>query len=519
MQLAVLGVQQLQRTGHLLHGLDLGVAADTGDGNTGVHGGHDAGVEQLGLQEDLAVGDGNDVGGNVGGHVAGLRLDDGQSSQTAAPKLRGQLGCPLQKTGVEVEDVAGVGFPSGRTADQQGNGTVGHRVLAQIVVNDQHVLALIHEVFAHGAAGVGSDILHGRQLGSGGGDHDGIVHSAAGGKAVHDLRHGGTLLTDGNVNADAVLALLVQNGVGGDGGFAGLAVADDQLTLTAADGNHGVDGLDTGLQGAGDVLPLDDTGGGHFDGAVGLRLNAALAVDGLAQGVDNAPDELFAHGDGHDSAGALDGIAFLNALIGAEDDDGDGVLFQILGHAVGAVGKFHQLTGHALFKTRGLGNAVAYQNDDAGFADFNLVFVIFDLAANDFRYFFGFQFHTVPAFSSEYGFVQQFPDGVQAMGHGVIQALTVIVQADTAQDCGINAIVERDRLSGDLAQLSCELFLLRRGESYGGDGRHLQNAVIPVVQFGKSVTAVGKVADIAPFRQDFHKIQNIGMHRAAEAGV
>ncbi len=60
-------------------------------------------------------------------------------------------------------------------------------------------------------------------------------------------------------------------------------------------------------------------------------------------------------------------------------------------------------------------------------------------------------------------FVQQFPDGVQAMGHGVIQALTVIVQADTAQDCGINAIVERDRLSGDLAQLSCELLLLRRG--------------------------------------------------------
>ena len=79
--------------------------------------------------------------------------------------------------------------------------------------------------------------------------------------------------------------------------------------------------------------------------------------------------------------------------------------------------------------------------------------------------------------------------------------------------------MERDRLSGDLAQLSCELLLLRRGEGYGGDGRHLQNAVIPVIQFGKSVTAVGKVADIAPFRQDFHKIQNIGMHRAAEAGV
>ena len=109
----------------------------------------------------------------------------------------------------------------------------------------------------------------------------------------------------------------------------------------------------------------------------------------------------------------------------------------------------------------------------------------------------------------------------QLMKLGVMANVTQSIDYDTAELVAgeLNAIVERDRLSGDLAQLSCELLLLRRGEGYGGDGRHLQNAVIPVVQFGKSVTAVGKVADIAPFRQDFHKIQNIGMHRATEAGV
>ena len=42
-----------------LHGLDLGVAADTGHRDTGVDCRHDAGVEQLGLQEDLTIGDGD----------------------------------------------------------------------------------------------------------------------------------------------------------------------------------------------------------------------------------------------------------------------------------------------------------------------------------------------------------------------------------------------------------------------------------------------------------------------------
>ena len=40
--------------------------------------------------------------------------------------------------------------------------------------------------------------------------------------------------------------LLVQDGIGGNGGLAGLAVADDQLTLATADGEHRVDGQNAG---------------------------------------------------------------------------------------------------------------------------------------------------------------------------------------------------------------------------------------------------------------------------------
>ena len=109
---------------------------------------------------------------------------------------------------------------------------------------------------------------------------------------------------------------------------------------------------------------------------------------------DSMKEELYRH----NPAGTLDRIALLDALIRTKDDDGYGIFFQVLGHAEGAVGEFHQFTGHALVQAGGLGNAVADEDDHAGFAHFDLILIVFDLTANDFRYFFRSKFHTVPAF-------------------------------------------------------------------------------------------------------------------------
>ena len=113
-------------------------------------------------------------------------------------------------------------------------------MLAQVIIDDEHVLALIHEVLANGGAGIGGNVLKRCGVGSGGGDDDGVIHRAVLLQGVHDLGNGGGLLSDGNVNADDAVALLVQHGVHGQSGLTGLTVADDQLTLAAADGEHGV---------------------------------------------------------------------------------------------------------------------------------------------------------------------------------------------------------------------------------------------------------------------------------------
>ena len=84
-----------------------------------VHRRPDARVEEVGLEVDLAVGDRDDVGRDVGGHVAQLGLDDGQRGQRAPAQLVVQLRRPLEEPGVQVEDVARVRLAARRPAEEQ----------------------------------------------------------------------------------------------------------------------------------------------------------------------------------------------------------------------------------------------------------------------------------------------------------------------------------------------------------------------------------------------------------------
>ena len=122
----------LYTSGGLFHGFSLGCAAHAGYGEANVYGGAHSGEEQVALQEDLAVGDGDDVGRNVGGHVARLGLDDGQGGNGPAAQLVAQTAGAFQQSGVQVEHFAGVCRAARRAFQQQGQGPVGHRVLGPV---------------------------------------------------------------------------------------------------------------------------------------------------------------------------------------------------------------------------------------------------------------------------------------------------------------------------------------------------------------------------------------------------
>jgi hypothetical protein len=90
---------------------------------------------------------------------------------------------------------------------------------------------------------------------------------------------------------------LVKHGVESDGSLSGLTVTNDQLTLTTANGHHGVDGLQTSLYGLVDGTTGQDTGGLELSTALLGSLDGTLSIDGVAEGVDNTSEKSLTDGN------------------------------------------------------------------------------------------------------------------------------------------------------------------------------------------------------------------------------
>src|SRR3972149_1513552 len=166
-------------------------------------------------------------------------------------------------------------FAARGTPQEERELPVRDRVLGEVVVDDEGVHAVVPEVLAYGAARVRGCELQRRGRARCGGNDDRVVHRAVLLELLDYLRDRGLLLADGNVYAEYVLALLV---------------------------NDGVDG--------------------------------ALGVYGLAQGVYDPAHERLAYGYLDYPAGPLDRGAFFNCMVAAEDGGSDVVLFEVKGHAV-----------------------------------------------------------------------------------------------------------------------------------------------------------------------------------------
>jgi hypothetical protein len=238
-----------------------------------------------------------------------------------------------------------VGLATGRAAQNQRHLAIGPGVFGEVVVDHERIAALIHELFSNRAAGVGSKILHRGGVGGRGDHDDGVIHGAVALERVHNLGDLAGALADGHVDADHVLPFLVDDCVEADGGFARLAVADDQLALATADRKHGVDGHDAGLDGRVDPFARDDAGGHALNGAHLVGVERPFAVDGYPQRVHDAPDKRVAHGHGGDQAGGAHFISGFDVVVFAHYHDADAVFLEVERQAGDAVAEFNQFTG------------------------------------------------------------------------------------------------------------------------------------------------------------------------------
>src|SRR5262249_15339542 len=164
-----------QRCAYLFHGLGRGRETYARYRETHVDRGANARVEQVGLEEDLAIGDRDHVGRNVSRDVARLGFNNGKRSERSAAQLVAYLRRALQQPAVKVENISGVRLASRRTPQQQRNFAVRNGVLGKVIVDHQRVATGIAEVFADGAGCVRRDVLHRGRLRSRSRDDDGVV--------------------------------------------------------------------------------------------------------------------------------------------------------------------------------------------------------------------------------------------------------------------------------------------------------------------------------------------------------
>ena len=114
-----------------------------------------------------------------------------------------------------------------------------------------------------------------------------------------------------------------------------------------------------------------------------VGLDRALAVDRIAERVDHAAEQALADRHVDDRAGALDGLAFLDLAVVAEDHDADVVGFEVERHAAHAVLELDHLAGLDVVEAVDAGDAVADRQHLADFGDFGLLAEILDLLLQD----------------------------------------------------------------------------------------------------------------------------------------
>jgi len=190
-------------------------------------------------------------------------------------------------------------------------------------------------------------------------------------------------LADAAVNTNYVAAFLIDDGVQNDGGFAGLAVADDQFALAAANRNHRVDSLDAGLQRLANGLAVEHTGGDAFERIALLRKDGTLSVERFAERIHHAADEGLPHGNGHNGIGALDDVALFQFGRLAKKHGADFFLFEVQRDAENVFWEGEHFAGHDFFEAVNTRDAVADADDRADFVDGNGLLVVLDLLAQD----------------------------------------------------------------------------------------------------------------------------------------
>src|SRR3989344_4323118 len=93
-------------------------------------------------------------------------------------------------------------FAARRTTEKEGELTIGRRLFREVVVDDEDIFALVHEIFSDGNAGERRKVVERGRSRCGGVNDDGVAHRALFAELLGDTRGLGLLLADRDVDTN-----------------------------------------------------------------------------------------------------------------------------------------------------------------------------------------------------------------------------------------------------------------------------------------------------------------------------
>ena len=161
---AVLSEVELELPRNRFHGLRLRGRADARDRDADIDGRTDTLEEESRRQVDLPVRNRDEIRRDVCRDVARLRFDDGQRRDRPAALLIRKLRRAFEQPRVQKKNIARIRLAPRRSPQEQRDFAVSDRVLREVVVDDEDVFVLVHQLFGHRAPRVRSDVLERRRV-------------------------------------------------------------------------------------------------------------------------------------------------------------------------------------------------------------------------------------------------------------------------------------------------------------------------------------------------------------------
>ena len=212
----------------------------------------------------------------------------------------------------------------------------------------------------------------------------------------HNLSHGRFFLPDSNIDAFNSGVFLSDDGVNANCRLAYLAVADNEFALSAANGRHSVNSLQSCVHWLINGLTFNNSGSNHFNTTVFIGLNRSLAVKRCAGRINYTSQQSFANRHLRDLTGSLYDVAFFDMSNFTQNRNTDIVCFQIENHAQNAAGEFQKFHRHCILYAVYSGNTITNGQNSSGFAYIQLFFIAFYLLRNNLTNFFRFNcFHAL----------------------------------------------------------------------------------------------------------------------------